>query len=154
MNYLQEQRLRVIPIPPLVAAKVRKSDLRSKKTDKRDCKSISYVYYENKLKINYEPTPEEKYLRELQKHYCQLEEIYQVVTVHLHELLDSIYPYYKRIFSEVDCYNSLYFLKEYPHPKFVTSHRVQTVANKYQYLSKHSPNYCLKFADKLFAYIE
>ena len=154
MNYLEEQKLRFIPIPPLVAAKVRKSDLRAKKTDKRDCKSISYVYYENKLKIYYEPTPEEKYLRELQKHYCQLEDIYQVITVHLHELLDSIYPYYKRIFSEFDCYNSLYFLKEYPHPKFVTSHRVQTVANKYQSLSNHSANYCLKFADKLFAYIE
>ena len=154
MNYLQEQKLKFIPIPPLVAAKVRKSDLRAKKTDKRDCKSISYVYYENKLKIYYEPTPEEKYLKELQKHYCQLEDIYQVVTVHLHELLDVIYPYYKRIFSEFDCYNSLYFLKEYPHPYFVTSHRVQTVANKYQSLSKHSANYCLKFANKFFAYID
>ena len=46
MNYLKEQKFKFIPIPPLVAAKVRKSDLRSEKTDKRDCKSTSYVYYE------------------------------------------------------------------------------------------------------------
>jgi hypothetical protein len=75
-------------------------------------------------------------------------------TLEEHELLDVIYPYYKRIFSEFDCYNSLYFLKEYPHPKFVTSHRVQTVANKYQSISNHRANYCLKFANKLFAYID
>lgn len=50
MAYLKANNLSFIPIPPLVAAKVRNSDLRNKKTDTRDCKTLSFVYYEDKVK--------------------------------------------------------------------------------------------------------
>ena len=49
--FLKENNIEYHPIPPLVAAKVRKSDIRNKKTDTIDCKNLSYFIYENKNKI-------------------------------------------------------------------------------------------------------
>lgn len=152
--YLKSQNLKFIPIPPLVAAKVRKSDLRVKKTDSKDCQTISYVYYENKIKTYYEPTKEEKYLRDLQKHYTQLEDMYQKITVHLHEYLDMIFPFYSHIFSEFDSFNSLKFLFEFPHPDLITSHRLTTLIKKYKELSNHSLDYSTSFVNKLLAVLD
>ena len=77
MAYLKANNLSFIPIPPLVAAKVRNSDLRNKKTDARDCKTLSFVYYENKVKKYYEPTKDEKKLKDLQRYYMITEKQYQ-----------------------------------------------------------------------------
>ena len=65
--YLKANNISFIPIPPLVAAKIRKSDLRNKKTDTRDCKTLSYVVYEHKVKTYYEATKNEKRLKDLQR---------------------------------------------------------------------------------------
>ena len=110
MAYLKANNLPYIPIPPLVAAKVRNSDLRNKKTDTRDCKTLSFVYYEGKVKQYYEPTKDEKSLKDLHRYYMITEKQYQEVTVHLYEMIDTIYPFYKSIMSEFDCFTSLNFL--------------------------------------------
>ena len=107
MAYLKANNISFIPIPPLVAAKVRKSDLRNKKTDTRDCKTLSYVVYEHKVKTYYEPTKDEKRLKDLQRYYMITEKQYQEITVHLYEMIDSIYPFYKSTMSEFDCFTSL-----------------------------------------------
>ena len=100
MAYLKAKNISFIPIPPLVAAKVRKSDLRNKKTDTRDCKTLSYVVYENKVKTYYEPTKDEKRLKDLQRYYMITEKQYQEITVHLYEMIDSIYRLLKSFLYE------------------------------------------------------
>ena len=153
MAYLKANNLSFIPIPPLVAAKVRNSDLRNKKTDTRDCKTLSFVYYEGKVKQYYEPTKDEKRLKDLQRYYMITEKQYQEVTVHLYEMIDTIYPFYKSIMSEFDCFTSLHFLQKYPHPDYVTSHREKTLIKDFMEITGHGEKYATKVISKLFALI-
>ena len=149
MAYLKANNLSFIPIPPLVAAKVRNSDLRNKKTDARDCKTLSFVYYENKVKKYYEPTKDEKKLKDLQRYYMITEKQYQEITVHLYEMIDTIYPFYKSIMSEFDCFTSLKFLQKYPHPDYVISHREKTLIKDFMEITGHGEKYATKVIHKL-----
>ena len=153
MAYLKANNLSFIPIPPLVAAKVRNSDLRNKKTDTRDCKTLSFVYYESKVKQYYEPTKNEKKLKDLQRYYMITEKQYQEVTVHLYEMIDTIYPFYKSIMSEFDCFTSLNFLQKYPHPDYVTSHREKTLIKDFMEITGHGEKYATKVISKLLVLI-
>ena len=149
MAYLKANNLSFIPIPPLVAAKVRNSDLRNKKTDTRDCKTLSFVYYEDKVKKYYEPTKDEKRLKDLQRYYMITEKQYQEITVHLYEMIDTIYPFYKSIMSEFDCFTSLKFLQKYPHPDYVTSHREKTLIKDFMEITGHGEKYSTNVIHKL-----
>lgn len=153
MAYLKANNLSFIPIPPLVAAKVRNSDLRNKKTDARDCKTLSFVYYENKVKKYYEPTKDEKKLKDLQRYYMITEKQYQEITVHLYEMIDTIYPFYKSIMSEFDCFTSLKFLQKYPHPDYVTSHRKKTLIKDFMEITGHGEKYATNVIHKLLSVI-
>jgi len=149
MAYLKANNLSFIPIPPLVAAKVRNADLRNKKTDTRDCKTISFVFYEDKIKKYYEPTKDEKRLKDLQRYYMITEKQYQEITVHLYEMIDTIYPFYKSIMSEFDCFTSLKFLQKYPHPDYVTSHREKTLIKDFMEITGHGEKYATNVIHKL-----
>lgn len=105
--YLESKNYKYIPVPPLVAAKMRKTDIRNAKTDKRDCLTLSKVYYENKLKTFYKGSNFENRLKDIHKSYCKCNDHYQMITVNLLESLDIIFPYFKRLFSEFDSYNAL-----------------------------------------------
>ncbi len=154
MAYLKANNLSFIPIPPLVAAKVRNADLRNKKTDTRDCKTISFVFYEDKIKKYYEPTKDEKKLKDLQRYYMTTEKQYQEVTVHLYEMIDSIYPFYKSVVSEFDCFTSLKFLQKYPHPDYVTSHREKTLIKDFMEITGHGEKYASNVIHKLLSLID
>lgn len=154
MAFLKANNLSFIPIPPLVEAKVRNSDLRNKKTDTRDCKTLSFVYYEGKDKQYYEPTKDEKKLKDLQRYYMITEKLYQEVTVHLYEMIDTIYPFYTSIMSEFDCFTSLKFLQKYPHPDYVTSHREKTLIRDFMEITGHAEKYATKVISKLLVLID
>ena len=153
MAYLKASNISFIPIPPLIAAKVRKSDLRNKKTDTRDCKTLSYVVYEHKVKTYYEPTKDEKRLKDLHRYYMITEKQYQEITVHLYEMIDSIYPFYKSIMSEFDSFTSLKFLQKYPHPNYVISHREKTLIKDFEEITGHKDKYATKVISKLLTLI-
>lgn len=151
--YLESKKYNYIPVPPLVAAKVRKTDIRDAKTDKRDCKTLSKVYYDNKLKTFYKGADLENRLKDINKCYCKCAEHYQMITVNLLESIDVIYPYFKHIYSEFDCYNALFFLKEYPHPELFKAHRKTTIVKKLMDLTHHTEKYLTKFYDKVISII-
>ena len=50
--FLDENDMEYIIVSPLASAKVRKSNIRSTKTDKKDCKNIAKVYFEKDFKIH------------------------------------------------------------------------------------------------------
>lgn len=154
ITYLKANNLSFIPIPPLVAAKMRKADLRNKKTDARDCKTLSFVYYENKVKKYYEPTKDEKRLKDLQRYYMATEKLYQEITVHLYEMIDTIYPFYKSIMSEFDSFTSLKFLQKYPHPDYVTSHREKTLIKDFMEMTGHGEKHATNVIHKLLTVID
>ena len=154
VTFLKENNIEYHPIPPLVAAKERKSDIRNKKTDTRDCKTLSYVVYKNNTKIYYEPTKEEKRLKDLQKYYMTTEKQYQEITVHLYEMIDTIYPFYKSVLSEFDCYTSLKLLQKYPHPDYITSHKKATLIKDFKEITGHGDAYATNVITKLLNLIE
>lgn len=153
-TYLESKNFSFVPIPPLVAAKVRKSDIRDVKTDRRDCETLSKVYYENKLKRYYKGTDEENRLRDIHKSYCKCMKHYQMLNVNLLESIDIIYPFFKELFSDFACENALLFLKLYPHPDFFKAHRKGTVVKKLSELYHHSIAYCDRLYDKALAIID
>ena len=154
VTFLKENNIEYHPIPPLVAAKERKSDIRNKKTDTRDCKTLSYVVYKNNTKIYYEPTKEEIRLKDLQKYYMTTEKQYQEITVHLYEMIDTIYPFYKSVLSEFDCYTSLKLLQKYPHPDYITSHKKATLIKDFKEITGHGDAYATNVITKLLNLIE
>lgn len=148
--YLESKNYKFSPIPPLLAAKVRKTELRAVKTDKRDCKTLSLVYYENKLTQYYKATEYEINLKEMNKYYCKCVDHYQMITTNLMEYLDIIYPKFKQIFSEFDCFNALNFITHYPHPSLLTSKRYDYVIKDIIKITNHSEKYSTKLFNKLF----
>lgn len=152
-QFLKNNNIKYHPVPPLQAAKIRQTEIHSSKDDKRDCYTLSQVYYLNKLNVFYNPSQEEIDLRQLHKQYCMLEAHYQKIEVNFYEYLDTLYPNYHSLVSEVDSYSSLNFLFEFPHPYLIFRHRHSTLVNKYEKLTNHSQYYSYNFINDLLEYI-
>ena len=152
-QFLKNNNIKYHPVPPLQAAKIRQTDIHSSKDDKRDCYTLSQVYYLNKLNVFYNPSQEEIDLRQLHKQYCMLEAHYQKIEVNFYEYLDTLYPNYHSLVSEVDSYSSLKFLYEFPHPHLILKHRHSTLVSKYEKLTNHSQYYSYNFINDLLKYV-
>lgn len=83
-----------------------------------------------------------------------LEAHYQKIEVNFYEYLDTLYPNYHSLVSEVDSYSSLKFLYDFPHPHLIHKHRHSTLVSKYEKLTNHSQYYFYNFINDLLEYID
>ena len=68
-------------ISPLASAKVRKSNIRSTKNDKRDCKTIARAYFEKDFPLHKKSDEIYDNLREMNRYYHYLTEQSLIVVV-------------------------------------------------------------------------
>ena len=132
-TYLDEMKYKYIIISPLLSAKVRKSDIRGTKTDKKDCASIANVYYLKKLKI-YDKT-ERIYddLKEKSRYYDFMMDEMKRWKIEFRRLLDIIYPGFDKIFDDLYSDYTMEILKHYHHPDEIRYFRQDKNVQKRSY---------------------
>lgn len=125
-KFLQANHLKYHIVSPLRAAKSRQNELRSVKTDKRDCISLAKMYYNNVLGEFYNEDEDYKILRSLNRYYENILMRLQEIKVNFREMLAIIYPNYhitkinqSGAFKNVYTKESIAFLKKYPHPEYL-----------------------------------
>ena len=148
-TYLDDNNYSYIIISPLLSAKVRKSDIRGTKTDKKDCSSIANVFYLKKLKTYGKAERIYDDLREKSRYYDFLMDEMKRWKVEFRRLLDVIYPGFDKVFNELYCDYTMEILKQYHHPDEIRKRRVDTIASFIEKKTCHKGAFALKQAEAL-----
>ena len=150
-SFLEKNNITYFIVNPLQSAKFRKQNLRTAKTDKRDCKNLSRVYFGIKLRES--KMQDDKYyeLRQLSRFYEDNLVHLRKCKVSFNETLDIVFPGYRKVFQEVYCKAALETLKKYPHPEMIVNKKPQSIAKYMMSKSEHREEYCLKKANELIA---
>ena len=149
IRFLNKKGIKHYMINLLQAAKMRKTDIHSKKTDKNDPNSIASVYYDKEL---YEYVDEETIyhsLRVMNRNYEDQLDHLRKFKVTFQNILNIVFPGYGELFKDPCCDIALAILKKYPHPDMMKNKKPETVA---KYLEKHSNHHssaCSKWARKV-----
>jgi transposase len=147
--FVAEQKLEYFVINPLHSAKFRKRELRSVKTDKRDCSNLARMYYNGLLKESYKEEEIYNQLRQLNRYYeTQVSHLVKC-KVNFNEKLDIVFPGYKQLFSVLYSDISLLIIKKYNHPKNIVGKDVNTITKFLESKTSHRRDYCVNFAEKL-----
>lgn len=97
--YCQKNKISYFAIPPLLSAKMRKSDIRPTKTDKIDCATIANVYYLKRLNVSKKSTEIYSALKDLCSYYNFKMGIMVKMKVKYREHLDMVYPRIDTLFG-------------------------------------------------------
>jgi len=150
--YVGEQNLEYFVINPLHSAKFRKRELRSVKTDKRDCSNLARMYYNGLLMESYKEEEIYNELRQLNRYYeTQVSHLVKC-KVNFNEKLDIVFPGYNGLFANL--YNDipLLIIKKYNHPKNIVGKEISSIAKHLESKTTHRKAYCINVAEKLISF--
>ena len=153
VSFLELEKYDYHAVSPLKSAKHRNSEIRNAKTDKRDCKNLASMFYSDKLGLFYKHSNSYQDLRDLNREYNTNRIHLQKLEVTLNELIDTIYPCFKNMFSDYLSKSSLDFLETYYHPDLINNSSIEDIT--YFFLEsdvKHSKSYSLSKSIKLKTY--
>lgn len=109
-QYLEDNEIGYIIISPLASAKIRKSNIRSTKNDKRDCKTIARAYFEKDFPLHKKSDEIYDNLREMNRYYHYLTEQLKKCKVQFKLLLDIVFPKFDLYMKEYSEIPMRYFL--------------------------------------------
>ena len=150
-QYLEDNNIDYIMISPLASAKIRKSNIRSTKNDKRDCKTIARAYFEKDFPLHKKSDEIYDNLREMNRYYHYLTEQLKKCKVQFKLLLDIIFP-------KFDLYDNDYsgipmtLFSKYHHPDEIKNKHPESLAKYLASKTCHHYNYCLKEAINIIKY--
>lgn len=150
-QYLEDNGIDYIIISPLASAKVRKSNIRSTKNDKRDCKTIAKAYFEKEFPIQQKNNEIYENLREMNRYYHYLTEQLKKCKVQFKLLLDIVFPnfdLYSRDYAEIP----MILFSKYHHPDEIKNKNPESLAKYLSTKTCHHYNYCLKEAFNIIKY--
>lgn len=116
-HFLEENGMDYIIVSPLASAKVRKSNIRSTKTDKKDCKNIAKVYYSKNLKIHGKGDEIYDRMLDLNRYYQYLTSQLKKIKVQFRLILDIVFPNIDKLWGGTLWRNSNGHAKEIQPPK-------------------------------------
>ena len=148
-SFLEKNNLNYYIVNPLQSARFRKQNLRTAKTDKRDCKNLSRVYFGINLRESKIQDDTFYELRQLSRFYEDNLGHLRKCKVSFNKSLDVVFPGYRKVFQDVYCKAALETLKKYPHPEMIANKKPQTIAKCMMSKSEHREEYCLKKANEL-----
>ena len=150
-QYLEDNEIDYIIISPLASAKIRKSNIRSTKNDKRDCKTIARAYFEKDFPLHKKSDEIYDNLREMNRYYHYLTEQLKKSKVQFKLLLDIIFPkfdLYDNDYSEIP----MTLFSKYHHPDEIKNKNPESLAKYLASKTCHHYNYCLKEAINIIKY--
>ncbi len=150
IQFLEQEKYDYHAVSPLKSAKNRNSEIRNAKTDKRDCKNLADMFYSNKLGIFYKHNTLYTNLKELNREYHTNKIHLQKLEVTLIELIDTIFPCFDNLFSDLLSKSSLDFLEKFYHPNLINNSSLEDITNFFLNSDvKHSKSYSISKAAKL-----
>ncbi len=151
-SYLEQNGFEYYIVNPLQSAKCRKQDLRTKKTDKRDCVNLAKMFYTMELRKS--SVEDEKYyaLRQLSRYYEDLLGHLRKAKVSFNATLDIVYPKYQDVFEKIYTTSSMAILRKYPHPDELGRKHPETVAKQLMRCGDHTEAWCMGKSEQLIAY--
>lgn len=150
-RYLDDNGIDYIIISPLASAKVRKSNIRSTKNDKRDCKTIARAYFEKEFKMHQKSDEIYDNLREMNRYYHYLTEQLKKCKIQFKLLLDIIFPKFDLYYNDYTDIPIALFSK-YHHPDEIKNKKAESLAKFLSEKTCHKYNYCLKEAMNIIRY--
>lgn len=137
-------------VSPLKSAKHRNSEIRNAKTDKRDCKNLADMFYTDKLGIFHKHNSLYSNLKDLNREYHTNKIHLQKLEVTLNELIDTIFPCFNNLFSDLLSKASLDFLEKFFHPDLINNSSFEDIINFFLNSDvKHSQSYSKSKAAKI-----
>jgi transposase len=150
--FVNEHKMAYYVVNPLQSAKFRKRELRSVKTDKRDCSNLARMYYNGILKESYKEDEIYNEIRQLNRYYeAQLNHLVRC-KVNFNEKLDIVFPHYVELFPDLYSNVSFLILKKYHHPKNLSEKEARTIAGFLEQKTCHRKEFCLRLAEKIIAF--
>lgn len=126
--FLDENDLDYIIVSPLASAKVRKSNIRSTKTDKKDCKNIAKVYFGKDLKIHNKNDEVYDKLLDLNRYYQYLTVQLKKTKVQFRLILDVVFPNVDKLWSNIYSDVPMAIFKKYHHPSELKNKHPESLA--------------------------
>lgn len=153
-TFLMNHDEKCIILNPLEASKIRKTDLRSTKTDLRDCKSIAKAYFMKDFRLHNQKDELYEKLQSMNGHYNFLIQQLREMKVHFRNVLDIVYPRFDEVYPDPYLEIPMSILKRYAHPDELKSRRVETIVKYIMKDTKHRESKALDEAKKLKGYID
>jgi transposase len=151
-SYLEQNGFEYYIVNPLQSAKCRKQDLRTKKTDIRDCMNLAKMFYTMELRKTTIEDEKNYTLRQLSRHYEDLLNHLRKAKVSFNATLDIVYPKYQDVFDKIYAIASMSVLRRYPHPEELGRKHPETVAKHLMKCGNHTEAWCMGKAEQLIAY--
>jgi len=153
-SYLDEHHESYIILSPLEAAKIRKSRLRSTKTDVKDCRSIAEAYFLREYRIHGKFDERHEKARTLSRHYGFIVRQIRHLKIQFRSILDVVFPRFDLLYESP--YRSIPFslLKHYKHPGLIKGKRIGTIARKLMKETTHREKFCMSEAQKIVDYAQ
>ena len=153
IQFLELEKYDYHAVSPLKSAKHRNSEIRNAKTDKRDCKNLADMFYSDKLGTFYKHNSLYTNLKELNRAYHTNKIHLQKLEVTLNELIDTIFPCFDNLFSDLLSKSALDFLEIFYHPYLINNSSLEDITKFFMNSSiKHTESYSKSKATKLKAY--
>mgnify|MGYP000848887929 CR=1 FL=1 len=153
-NRLEMEEQKYIILNPLEAAKIRKSKLRSTKTDKKDCQSIALAYYTREHEPHNKKDKLHETLQIMNWEYKLSIQILRQMKVRFRNLLDIVYPKWDEIYNNPYTEVPMALLKKYPHPEEIKNKHEETIAKYLEKSTTHHHAFSLNEARKVKLYAD
>lgn len=151
--YLEDNEQSYIILNPLEAAKIRKSNLRSTKTDQKDCKNIASAYFLRDYRTHNMQDDVYVELQALNRYYGFLVQQLRMLKVQFRAVLDIVYPNFDKLYQDVYGEIPMALLSGNPHPNSLLRKREETIAKQLKKNTSHRENYCLNEAIRIKEYV-
>ena len=152
LRFLQNNQIDFIIVSPLESAKVRKSNIRSTKTDKRDCKNIARVYFIKDFDLYTKQDDIYQNMRNLNRYYHYLTEQVRKIKVQFRLTMDVVYPNFDKFKSEMYSDIVLETIKKYYHPDLAKNKKPSSIAKYLESKTCHKYEYLIPFANDFIEY--
>ncbi|MBM7453714.1 transposase [Acholeplasma morum] len=153
-TFLMNHDEKCIILNPLEASKIRKTDLRSTKTDARDCKSIAKAYFMKDFRLHDQKDELYEKLHSMNGHYTFLIQQLREMKVHFRNALDIVYPRFDVVYPNPYLDIPMSILKRYAHPYELKNKRFETIVKYIMKDTKHREPKAMDEAKKLKGYID
>lgn len=151
-SWLETEGMSYYIVNPLQSAKCRKQELRTRKTDKRDCMNLGKMFYAMALRRT--TLQDEKYdsPRQLSRCYEELMDHLRKAKVSFNATLDIVYPGYGALFDTLYSGAAIEVLLKYPHPSLLASKTVRSLCKCLSKHSEHAETWWQSKAEKISVY--
>jgi len=149
VQYVRELKLDLFAISPLESAKVRKSKIRTTKTDSKDCLNIATVYYSRNIRPYVSDNND---IKAISRRLRSLKADLRVLKCRYRRYVDYIWPYFDEYFSKTDGKTPREIIANYKHPYVLKKRTSKQIAEVLTNNCRLSQKRALNIADKVKQY--